>query len=288
MRTALSQIASAACIAVLLAGASLDTARAQSASGDATSPEAVTPADALIEQGIAQRRAGDDPGALATFRRAYEVSPSPRAAAQLGLVHQALGQWVEAHERLNEALAAASDPWVGRNRAALEQALTVVDGEVGTVEVIISGSIARGTRATLGSREITSFPMTHAVVVVAGEEALEVSAPGHGTVRRDVRVRAGQLSRVTIELRPDTTAASTATDTTSTTSEATSELVVETGAGGSTDEERAPQNDEWIVWVIIGGAIVVGAGIAVAVVASQESLEPPLPGTVGAVELLRF
>ena len=261
-------------------------------------------ADELIEQGIAQRRAGDDAGALATFRQAYAASPTPRAAAQLGLVHQALGQWVEAHTRLREALSTTSDAWIERNRAALEQALGVVDGEVGTVEILISGSLPRGARATLGATEITELPMSRPLVVVAGEEELEVSAPGHRTVRRDVRVRAGQLSRVTVELRPDTTtevgavqageagareagtgagaAAGTGTGEAGTGEVGTGEV----GTGEQTDAGGG--SDDWIVWVIVGAVVVVGVGVAVGVVASQQSLEAPLPGTAGAVELLRF
>jgi hypothetical protein len=46
--------------------------------------------------------------------------------------------------------------------------------------------------------------------------------------------------------------------------------------------------EDWIVWVIAGSVVIVGVGVAVGVLASQQSLEPPLPGTVGAVELLRF
>ncbi len=263
-------------------------------------------ADELLEQGIAQRRAGDDTAALATFQRAYDATPSARAAAQLGLVHQALGQWVEAHTRLNEALAMTSDEWVTRNRAALTQALAVVDGEVGTVEILISGSLPRGTRATLGAREITTFPMSRPITVVAGEEALEVTAPGHRTVRRDVRVRAGQLSRVTVELRAESvetstgtetgsSAASTGTGTESGSSAETgsgSSAGTETGAGtgstGTPTDGGSASNDDWIVWVIIGAVVVVGAGVAIGVVASQQSLEAPLPGTAGAVELLRF
>jgi hypothetical protein len=257
-------------------------------------------ADELIEQGIAQRRAGDDAGALATFRQAYAASPTPRAAAQLGLVHQALGQWVEAHTRLNEALATTGDAWIERNRAALSQALGVVDGEVGTVEILISGSLPRGARATLGAVEITEFPMSRPLVAVAGEEELEVSAPGHRTVRRDVRVRAGQLSRVTVELRPDTTAeagagqtgeAGTGAGEDTGTGEAareagTGEAGTGTGTGEQTDAGGG--SDDWIVWGIVGGVVVVGVGVAVGVIASQQSLEAPLPGTAGAVELLRF
>jgi tetratricopeptide (TPR) repeat protein len=258
-------------------------------------------ADALIEQGIAQRRAGDDVAALATLRQAYASSPTPRAAAQLGLVHQALGQWVEAHTRLNEALAAVGDAWIERNRAALQQALGVVQGEVGTVEILIR-PLPPEARATLGATDIGPLPMEHPLVVVAGEEELEVSAPGHRTVRRAVRVRAGQLSRVTVELGPET-------------ADADADAAIESSA----DAERAPRSapsapevptepagqptipsgqrlepaersggEDWIVWVIAGSVVIVGVGVAVGVLASQQSLEPPLPGTVGAVELLRF
>lgn len=255
-------------------------------------------AEELLEQGIAQRRAGDDTGALATFQRAYAATPTARAAAQLGLVHQALGQWVEAHTRLNEALAATNDEWVTRNRAALTQALAVVDGEVGTVEILVSGSLPRGTHATLGATEITSFPMSRPITVVAGEEELEVRAPGFHTVRRDVRVRAGQLSRVTVELRADSTTTTgtgteTSTETGSTTGSETGAgpetgTGTETGTGAGPTDGGSASNDDWIVWVIVGAVVVVGAGVAIGVVASQQSLEAPLPGTAGAVELLRF
>jgi hypothetical protein len=144
--------------------------------------------------------------------------------------------------------------------------------------------------------------MEHPLVVVAGEEELEVSAPGHRTVRRAVRVRAGQLSRVTVELGPET-------------ADADADAAIESSA----DAERAPRSapsapevptepagqptipsgqrlepgersggEDWIVWVIAGSVVIVGVGVAVGVLASQQSLEPPLPGTVGAVELLRF
>jgi tetratricopeptide (TPR) repeat protein len=256
-------------------------------------------ADALIEQGIAQRRAGNDVAALATLRQAYASSPTPRAAAQLGLVHQALGQWVEAHTRLNEALAAVGDAWIERNRAALQQALGVVQGEVGTVELLIR-PLPPEARATLGARDIGPLPMEHPLVVVAGEEELEVSAPGHRTVRRAVRVRAGQLSRVTVELGPETADADAAIESSADAERAPRSAPSAPEVPAETEgQPTIPSNqrlepaersggEDWIVWVIAGSVVIVGVGVAVGVLASQQSLEPPLPGTVGAVELLRF
>ena len=254
-------------------------------------------ADALIEQGIAQRRAGNDVAALATLRQAYASSPTPRAAAQLGLVHQALGQWVEAHTRLNEALAAVGDAWIERNRAALQQALGVVQGEVGTVELLIR-PLPPEARATLGATDIGPLPMEHPLVVVAGEEELEVSAPGHRTVRRAVRVRAGQLSRVTVELGPETADADAAIESSADAERAPRSAPSAPEVPAETEgQPTIPSNqrlepaersggEDWIVWVIAGSVVIVG--VAVGVLASQQSLEPPLPGTVGAVELLRF
>jgi Flp pilus assembly protein TadD len=42
-------------------------------------------ADQAIARGIAFRRQGDDAAALKEFQRAQEVSPTPRATAQVGL-----------------------------------------------------------------------------------------------------------------------------------------------------------------------------------------------------------
>ncbi len=267
-------------------------------------------AEELVEEGIAARRAGDDRAAVAAFQRAYGLAPLPRTAAQLGLAQQALGQWVGAHEHLTEALAAESDPWVARNRDALTQALSVVQAEVGTVEILLEGDVPEGARASLGGRDLGALPMAHAVVALAGEEALEVTAPGRRTVRRDVRVRAGQLNRVTVALRADEAAGSAAgpeeggaATTGATTGSGTSGADTTgadttgadttgadtTGAGTSTDDRAAPGgSSDWIVWVIVGAVAVVGVGVAVGVVASQQALEAPIPGTAGAVELLRF
>jgi hypothetical protein len=271
---------------------------AQEPSGESGQQPAES-AEALIEEGIALRRAGDDQAAAAAFERAYAASPSPRGAAQLGLARQALGRWVDAHARLTEALAASGDAWVDRNRAALEQALAVVQGEVGSVQILVSGAPEPDVHATVGGREVSPWPMTAPMVVVAGEEAIEVTAPGFRTVRRDVRVRPGQLSRVSIELVPEASGGGVGSTGAGSTG-AGSTGAGSTGAGSTgasmdgtatppADRAAPPGGDEgWIVWVIVGAAVVVGVGVGIAVVASQESLEPPLPGTVGTVELLRW
>ena len=55
-----------------------------------------TAADAenYIKRGNELRRSGRDQQALPLFEKAYEVAPSPRTAAQLGLCEVVLGYWL--------------------------------------------------------------------------------------------------------------------------------------------------------------------------------------------------
>ncbi len=73
----------------------------------------------LSAEAVELRRAGQDAEALPKFEEAYRLSPTPKAAAQLGLCLQALGRWSEADARLSEALKAKDDTWVRKNRDIL-------------------------------------------------------------------------------------------------------------------------------------------------------------------------
>jgi len=86
-------------------------------------------AESLLRQGVAQRHDGDDAAALRSFERAYALTPSGNALGQMGLAEQALTHWRSADEHLRAALA-TQDPWVERNRPALQEAYEVVRGRV--------------------------------------------------------------------------------------------------------------------------------------------------------------
>ena len=57
------------------------------------------------------------------FEKAYQISRTPRTAAQLGLCELELGDFVEAERHLNEALAEPEHPWVKKNKATLKKSL---------------------------------------------------------------------------------------------------------------------------------------------------------------------
>jgi tetratricopeptide (TPR) repeat protein len=180
-----------------------------SAHAQRTSPTAQTPAngngqanveaDALVQQGVAQRRAGQDQLALESFRRAYALQPSPRIRAQIALAEQALGQWTDADRDLRAALAATNDAWIQRNRAALEAALNAISSRIATIELTCN---ITGARLFVNGREEGAFPLTQPVRVEAGTVALEVRMNGFRTARRTIDVEGGHTYRESFTLVP--------------------------------------------------------------------------------------
>jgi tetratricopeptide (TPR) repeat protein len=162
--------------------------------------ERVTQAEALVQQGVAQRRAGQDQLALESFRRANELSPAPRTRAQIALAEQALGQWAEADRDLRAALSAGQDQWIQRNRGALEAALNAIAGRIATIEVLCA---TEGARLFVNGQETSGFPLTDPLRLAAGTIALEVRRDGYRTVRRAIDVEGGRSYRESFSLVPN-------------------------------------------------------------------------------------
>src|SRR5260370_36962488 len=89
----------------------------------------------LIRRAIDLRRSGHDNRAFPLLQEAYERAPSPRTAAQLGLVEMALGYKLEAERHLSEAVESRRDLWVNKNRSILESALVDVRAAIGEVAI---------------------------------------------------------------------------------------------------------------------------------------------------------
>lgn len=156
-------------------------------------------AEALLQQGIAQRRAGQDQLALNAFRRANELAPAPRVRAQMALAEQALGQWASADIDLRAALQQDTDPWIVRNRASLESALNSITSRLATVDIVCN---REGAMLLINGREIGTFPLAQPLRVESGAVALEVRQQGYRTLRRTIDVEGGRTFRESFTLLP--------------------------------------------------------------------------------------
>jgi len=167
-------------------------------------PAPATPAaasddpEALVQRGVDLREAGRDEEALALFEQAWSRSQSPRARAQVALAEQALGRWVLAEAHLAEALGAQRDPWIRRNRTALEGALRVIQQHLGSVEV--RGGVP-GAQVEINGRAVGVLPLTEVLRVVVGSVTLRVSAEGYYPITREITVAAGATVRESVEMR---------------------------------------------------------------------------------------
>ena len=155
-------------------------------------------AEAIIRHGVELREQGHDDTALVEFRRAWDLSQSGRARAQMALAELGLGRWLDADAHMREALA-TTHPWVRTNRTALERAQRTIESHVGGVE--ISGNV-QGAEVRINGEPIGSLPMTAPARVVAGTVTLEVRAEGHYPVSRSLIVPPGGLARESVTLNP--------------------------------------------------------------------------------------
>lgn len=155
-------------------------------------------AEALVQEGVALRRAGDDLAGLGKFEEANAIKKSPRTLAQMGMAEQALGRWGAASRHLRAAVTAADDPWIRKNRATIEQALKTVRQRVGELQVV--GSPA-GSEVRVDGELVGKLPLDVPVVVTAGSVAIEVRSPGYLPAVRSAHVLVGGLARETFRLQ---------------------------------------------------------------------------------------
>ena len=157
----------------------------------------IDPVEEHLRLGVELRRAGHNEESLVEFEAAYGLRREPRTAAQLGLASQAVGRWLRADSLLREGLAAPDDPWITRNRAALDGALAVVGRHLATVDLV--GDVA-GARVRINGEDAGTLPLAAPVRVIAGTVAVDVTAEGYDALSLRFVAAAGENLRERVTL----------------------------------------------------------------------------------------
>jgi hypothetical protein len=225
-------------------------------------------AEQLLHDGVALRKQGQEAAALEQFRRSYELAPSAHALAQIALVEQALGRWLDAERDLGLALAPADDEWIARNRVLLEHAQAVIARHVGQLDLVGPA----GAELLIAGARVATLPLAEPLRVIAGPLDIEVRLAGYFSVFRRVEVAAQGLTREIVALAPAPTGAAPQLS-------ATANSVALSPAhmqAPQVSAARRPLAKRWWVWTLAGaGAAAIAAGVAVAVTQSQR-VEPAL------------
>jgi hypothetical protein len=152
----------------------------------------------LVSEAIALRAQGKDLAGLEALKKAAEIDPrSVRVQVHLANVYQALGQWLAADEYLRLALAQPNHPYVVRHRQALDDARSVIDDNIGRLEV--EGEPA-GAEVRLNGRLIGTLPLAAPVPVTVGSYTLEVKLDGHYAARRPIVIAGHDFVRESVRL----------------------------------------------------------------------------------------
>jgi len=147
----------------------------------------------LIRIGNDLRRKGDNLRAFGYLQRAYDISRTPRAAAQLGLCEQALGRFGEAEVHLGNALS-SRDAWVDASRSTLEAARTAARKHLGKVHVLAAPA---GTTVAVGELPPQKLASDANLWIAPGPTTLAFDAEGYRPSQKSVSVAIG--AEVTIE-----------------------------------------------------------------------------------------
>jgi hypothetical protein len=149
--------------------------------------------ESLVRRGVELRREGRDEEAAAVLRLAYAQGGSARCAGQLALAEQAIGRWTRAERLLREALAAAEDPWVARNRDVLTGALAVAEQRLATIEIVGGDD---GATLWVDGEQAGILPRDRSLRVVVGVVRLEHRSPSGPTLTRVIELAPRAVERV--------------------------------------------------------------------------------------------
>jgi hypothetical protein len=197
------------CALAIAASAAAQTApgapaAAPPAGGNA--PPAVGPSPAVkaearerFDTGLHLFEKGENAGALAEFKRAYQLIPNPVVLYNMGLVYAAMNRPVESLDALTQFLA---DPgFAGAEKKHAEQVRAEQEKRIAQLVVLTD----HPATVEVDGVEVGRTPLAKPIRVGSGSHVVAVEAPGFLGSRREVTL-AGQLTEtIAMSMQPTDT-----------------------------------------------------------------------------------
>jgi tetratricopeptide (TPR) repeat protein len=167
------------------------------AAGPAHAQTEAEQAEALIREGVRLRAQDQTPKALPLFEKAYQLSRTPRTAAQLGLCELELGYYVAAERYLNEALASPEHPWIAKNKLVLKRQLDAAMANIGELVLTVSPA---GADVLLNHNPVDSTQLAGPIRLNKGPVDVDVRAAGFEPAHETIVIAGGKRERRTFAL----------------------------------------------------------------------------------------
>ncbi|MDH5673317.1 MAG: PEGA domain-containing protein [Myxococcales bacterium] len=156
-------------------------------------------ADALVTAGMSLQSAGDFAGAMAKYRQAEAIEPTPRGSAQMGLAEEQLGDPGAAARHLDKALRSSGDSFIRKHRGRLKRARERVSGQLGMLDV--KGTPV-GAEVFINDRPVGKLPFSGPLHVVAGSVRVGARMEGYADFEARVQIPARGFGEAMIQMQP--------------------------------------------------------------------------------------
>jgi tetratricopeptide (TPR) repeat protein len=183
---------------MLLAGLTMLAApRTALAAPDEPSERSIEEARSRFQKGVQLYREGSFEGALAEFRRAYQLAPSYRILFNVGQVQFELHDYVEALKAFRQYLAEGGDEIPADRRTQVEADIQKLEGRVAYLDVTTN---VEGAQITVDEVPVGISPLRGAVIVNSGPRRVAISKAGRPTTARNVTVAGGDRVKIALDM----------------------------------------------------------------------------------------
>jgi PEGA domain len=172
---------------------SVSPARAADPPPDAKKAEAAQ----RFDRGLQLFDDGDNSGALAEFKRTYELFPNPMVLYNIGLVYAAMGRPVNSVDALEPAIKGGGLP-----PKQLERATSTLEDQKARIGRLTVTTNPEGARIEVDNVEVAKTPLAAPLRIAEGSHIVGAVAEGFAPARKEVVVAGNSEASLAFELVP--------------------------------------------------------------------------------------
>jgi hypothetical protein len=170
-----------------------DSAQAPKAPEDPNKAEAAR----RFERGLKLFNAGDNAGALAEFKRIYEILPNPVVLYNIGLVYAAMARPVDAVDALEPAIQSGA-----LSTTDLEHAQQTLADQKARVARLNVTTTPDGARIEIDGVQVAKTPLSGPIRIAEGNHIVGAVAEGYAPARKELVVAGNVDASLHLDLVP--------------------------------------------------------------------------------------
>ncbi|HVW30827.1 MAG TPA: PEGA domain-containing protein [Polyangiaceae bacterium] len=150
-----------------------------------------------FDRGLELFDQGDNAGALAEFKRTYEILPNPVVLYNIGLVYAAMGRPVDAVDALDQSVNSG-----GLSAKQLERAKQTLNDQKARIGRLSVTTTPDGAHIEVDNVEVATTPLAQPVRISEGSHIIGAVAEGYAPARKEVVIAGNSDAAIHLDLVP--------------------------------------------------------------------------------------